>query len=104
MTIEQKLLGARQVALMLGVSKGSIYRLMTSRQIPYVAVGSRKMIAMETVKRFLADSDVRFDDAPGKTPPKPRQTEIQFRRPAPDPRAALMQAASALQAAAAALA
>ncbi len=106
MTIEQKLLSAKQVAVILNVSKGSVYRLMASGQIPHVAVGARKMIALDTLKKLLASGGVAVTPlSPPPAPEPPKRQPVAKRRPQSHPEAvaALLAAAEAVQAAAASL-
>lgn len=104
MTIEQKLLSVRQVSTILNVSRGSVYRLIASNTIPHVAIGSRKMVSLDTLKKLLSDGSVTVEPLRATPVQKPP-------RKAPEPKSnrdeqiqALMKAAEAVQHAAQALA
>jgi excisionase family DNA binding protein len=108
MTIEQKLLGVKQVAVILNVSRGTIYRLIGTGEIPHSRIGGRKMVSLDTVKNLLTESGVKSDvdskvsdqHRSEKTARSPRDSTKRDPATRSDPRQALLQAAEALTAAA----
>ncbi len=94
MTIDQMLMSVKQVAAILSISKGTVYKMVNTGEIASVSVGTRKLIPREAVETLIrshaavARSNQAIDGA------------IRVRN---DATAALMRAASAVQAAAEAL-
>lgn len=95
MTIEQQLMSAKQVATVLNISKGSVYRMINQNEIPSVIIGSRKLIPTESVERLLRHSK--------KTVEASKQAVTTAKKTREEATAALMRAAEALQAAAQAI-
>lgn len=53
------LLSLREVAFELRLHKNTVAMLMRTGQLPFVAIGGRKMVARATLERFIQEREMR---------------------------------------------
>jgi len=47
---------AREAAIITGLSKSTIYKLIADGQLPYVQVGGRRLVMVKDLYKFLTDA------------------------------------------------
>jgi excisionase family DNA binding protein len=58
------LVGEREAAAMLGVAPRTIWSLADAGKLPSVRIGRRKLYAIETLRRFIADREAAATSKP----------------------------------------